>query len=106
MRSALRDSCKKRYGLPAVFVRYGELLTGVAATGAQYAAAVCGGHAGAEAVLVHALATGRLKCSLHNILVFYISRIWDCKGSNSYGKFKKLFEILRSALQSPLRMTL
>ena len=60
--------------LPAVFVRYGELLTCVAATGAQYAAAVGGGHTGAEAVLVHTLATGRLKCSLHNILFFIFSR--------------------------------
>ena len=42
----------------------------MAATGAQDAAAVGGGHTGAEAVLVHTLATGRLKCSLHNILVF------------------------------------
>ena len=59
-------------GLPAVFVGHGELLTGVTATGAKNAAAVGGSHAGTETVLVHTLAAGRLKCSLHNILFFYI----------------------------------
>lgn len=55
--------------LPAVFVGDGELLAGVAATGAQNAAAVGAGHPGAEAMLVHALAAGRLECSFHDISV-------------------------------------
>ena len=42
--------------LPAVFVRYAEFLAGVATAGAQDAAAVCRSHAGAETVLVNALA--------------------------------------------------
>ena len=56
-------------GLPAVFVRYGEFLAGVTTACAKDAAAVGGSHAGAEAVLVHALAAGRLECSFHDISV-------------------------------------
>ena len=60
--------------LPAVFVRYGELFAGVTTAGVQDAAAVGGSHAGAEAVLIHTLATGRLKCSFHDISFLYFSR--------------------------------
>ena len=42
--------------LPAVLVGDAEFLAGVATAGAQYAAAVCRSHAGAETVLVNALA--------------------------------------------------
>ena len=53
--------------LPAVLVGDGEFLAAVTATGGQHAAAVRGSHAGAEAVLVHALAVGGLECSFHRI---------------------------------------
>ena len=59
-------------GLPALFVRDGELLAAVTATGGEHAAAVRGSHAGAEAVLVHALAVGGLKCSFHRIFLFIL----------------------------------
>ena len=65
--------------LPAVFVGDGEFLTCMAATGAKDAAAVGGSHAGAEAVLVHALATGRLKCSFHDICFLYFRVIGTAK---------------------------
>ena len=58
-------------GLPAVLVGDGELLAAVTTTGGEHAAAVGGGHAGAEAVLVHALAVGGLKCSFHRIYLLY-----------------------------------
>lgn len=60
--------------LPAVLVGDGELLAAVTTTGGEHAAAVGGSHAGAEAVLVHALASGRLKCSFH-IALFLFSKI-------------------------------
>ena len=59
--------------LPAVFVGDGEFLAGVAATGAQDAAAVGAGHSCAEAVFVHTLAAGRLECSFHTISVLFFS---------------------------------
>ena len=58
-------------GLPAVLVGDGEFLAAVTTTGGEHAAAVGGGHAGAEAVLVHALAVGGLKCSFHRIYLLY-----------------------------------
>ena len=61
-------------GLPAVFVRYGELFAGVTTAGVQDAAAVGGSHAGAKAVLIHTLAAGGLKCSFHAISFLYFSR--------------------------------
>ena len=57
--------------LPAVLVGDGELLAAVTTAGGEHAAAVGGGHAGAEAVLVHALAVGGLKCSFHRIYLLY-----------------------------------
>ena len=59
--------------LPAVFVGDGEFLAGVAAAGVEDAAAVGAGHSGAEAVLVHTLAAGRLECSFHDILFLYFA---------------------------------
>jgi hypothetical protein len=57
--------------LPAVFVGYAEFLAGVTTAGTKDAAAVGGSHAGTETVLVHTLAAGRLKCSLHDISFLY-----------------------------------
>ena len=57
--------------LPAVLVGDGELLAAVTTAGGEHAAAVGGSHAGAEAVLVHALAVGGLKCSFHRIYLLY-----------------------------------
>ncbi len=57
--------------LPAVLVGDGEFLAAVTTAGGEHAAAVGGGHAGAEAVLVHALAVGGLKCSFHRIYLLY-----------------------------------
>ena len=59
--------------LPTVFVRDGEFLAGVTTTCAQYAAAIGGSHACAEAVLVHALALGGLECSFHISSFLYFS---------------------------------
>ena len=59
-------------GLPAVLVGDGELLAAVTTAGGEHAAAVGGSHAGAEAVLVHALAVGGLKCSFHRIFLFIL----------------------------------
>ena len=53
--------------LPAVLVGDGEFLAGVATAGAEYAAAVCRSHAGAEAVLVNTLALRGLERSFHDI---------------------------------------
>ena len=60
-------------GLPALFVGDGELLAAVTTTGSEHAAAVGGGHAGTEAVLVHALAVGRLERSFHDISFLYFT---------------------------------
>jgi hypothetical protein len=76
--------------LPTIFVGNRELFAGVATAGAEYAAAVGRGHASAEAMLVHTLATGGLKCSLHDISFLYFSRK-DCKGSNSKRNCKIIF---------------
>ena len=61
-----------RKELPAVFAGYGKFLAGVTTAGAQNAAAIGGSHAGAEAVLVHTLAAGRLKCSFHDISILLL----------------------------------
>ena len=58
--------------LPAVLVGDGKFLAAVTTTGGEHAAAVGGSHAGAEAVLVHALAVGGLKCSFHRIFLFIL----------------------------------
>ena len=58
--------------LPAVLVGDGEFLAAVTTAGGEHAAAVGGGHAGAEAVLVHALAIGGLECSFHRMFLFIL----------------------------------
>ena len=88
--------------LPAVFVGDGELFTGVAATGAKDATAVGAGHSCAEAVFVHTLAAGRLECSFHDISILYFSRK-DCKGSNSGGKNKIIFQYVPPAFRRTRR---
>ena len=64
--------------LPTIFAGHRELFAGVTTAGVQHAAAVGRGHASAETVLVHTLATGGLKCSLHDIY-FYIFRVRTAK---------------------------
>ena len=88
--------------LPAIFVGDGEFLTGVTATGAKDATAVGAGHSCAEAVFVHTLAAGRLECSFHDISILYFSRK-DCKGSNSGGKNKIIFQYVPPACRRTRR---
>lgn len=53
--------------LSVILVRYGQLLAAVCTTGSQNSAAVLGGHALAETMLVHAATIVWLKCSFHFI---------------------------------------
>ena len=55
-----------------VLVRYSELLAAMGTTGSQYTTAILGGHALAEAMLVHAATVVRLKCSFHLCLSFVV----------------------------------
>jgi hypothetical protein len=52
--------------LSVVFVRYGQLLAALCTAGSQDAAAILGGHALAETMLVYAATIVRLKCSFHS----------------------------------------
>ena len=51
--------------LSVMLVRYGQLLAALCTARSQDAAAILGGHALAETMLVHAATIVRLKCSFH-----------------------------------------
>jgi hypothetical protein len=51
--------------LSVVLIGNGQLLAAFGTTGGQDAAAILGGHALTETMLVHAAAIVRLKCSFH-----------------------------------------
>ena len=55
--------------LSVILVRYGQLLAALSAARSQYATAILRCHALAEAMLVHAAAIVRLKCSFHCLIV-------------------------------------
>jgi len=58
--------------LSVVLIANGELLATLGTTRSQYATTILGGHALAEAMLVHAAAIVWLKCSFHcNESLFY-----------------------------------
>ena len=58
--------------LSVILVRYGQLLAAVCTTGSQNSAAVLGGHALAETMLVHAATIVRLKCLFIFLSYFYL----------------------------------
>ena len=65
--------------LSVILVRYGQLLAAVCTTGSQNSAAVLGGHALAETMLVHAATIVRLKCSFHLLILFLFIVCQNCE---------------------------
>jgi len=68
--------------LSVMLVADGELLAALSAARCQHAATILGGHALAEAMLVHAAAIVWLKCSFHCNEFLFISTnlsIWAAK---------------------------
>jgi hypothetical protein len=60
-----RTAHRAQYLFQALLVGDGQLVTALPAAAGQYAAAVFGGHAAAETVLVFARASGRLISTFH-----------------------------------------
>ena len=58
--------------LSVILVRYGQLLAALCTARSQDAAAILGGHALAETMLVHAATVVGLKCSFHCLIVLFL----------------------------------
>ena len=87
--------------LSVILVRYGQLLAAVCTTGSQNSAAVLGGHALAETMLVHAATIVRLKCSFHFLILFIVIIRFTLSDDKSHfcglqaAKLRIIFEITK-----------
>ena len=86
-----------------MLVRYGQLLAALGTTRCQHAASVLRGHALAEAMLVHATAIVRLKCSFHLAIFFVYLLMFNAKkwGKSTFraAKLHKSFELRKKYLK-------
>ena len=89
--------------LAMAFVADGQLLATLGAAAGQHAAAVLRGHALAEAMLVHAAAIVRLKCSFHRSIFFVNLLLFDVKSGAKptfrAAKLHKSFQLRKKYLK-------